>query len=68
MKVADKNGNVIEGLYRTNSNGLVVDNPSAYQKYMQEKQRIEKLHNLEKEVTEMKTTLSQILEILKNKQ
>lgn len=68
-KVADKNGTVIDGLFRTSANGLVVNNPKAYQKYLVEKQRLEKLHSLEKEVGEMKSTLSQILEILKeNKQ
>lgn len=69
MKVADKSGTVVEGLFRTPAHGLSVNNPVAYQKYVAEKQRIEKLHSLEKEVSEMKTTLSQILEILKeNKQ
>jgi hypothetical protein len=69
MKVADSSGNIIEGLNRSPNNGLVVNNPTAYQKYLVEKQRIERLHSLEKEMSEMKTTLSQILEILKeNKQ
>lgn len=69
MKVADPSGTIIEGLIRTPSHGLAVNNPVAYQKYIAEKQRIEKLHSLEKEVTEMKSTLFQILEILKeNKQ
>lgn len=69
MKIADQNGTVIEGLYRTKNNGIAVNNAIAHQKYLAEKQRIEKLHSLEKEVTEMKSTLSQILEILKeNKQ
>lgn len=67
MKVADQSGAVIEGLYRTRSQGLSVNNPAAYQKYITEKQRIEKLHNLEQEVTDIKSTLSQILEILKTK-
>lgn len=69
MKVADQSGNVVEGLFRTSAHGLSVNNPVAYQKYTAEKQRIEKLHSLEKEMSEMKSTLSQILEILKeNKQ
>jgi hypothetical protein len=67
MKVADQSGTVIEGLFRTQTHGLSVKNPIAYQKYITEKQRIERLHNLENEVTDMKSTLSQILEILKTK-
>lgn len=68
-KVADQAGVVIEGLTRSSTHGLVVNNPAAYNKYLAEKQRIERLHNLENEVSEMKSTLSQILEILKeNKQ
>lgn len=69
MKVADQSGAIIEGLTRSPNHGLVVNNPAAYNKYLAEKQRIERLHNLEKEVSVMKSTLSQILEILKeNKQ
>jgi hypothetical protein len=64
MKVADSTGAVIEGVFRTPSNGLVVKNQAAYQKYLSEKQRVEKIHNLEKEVSEMKTTLSEILRLL----
>jgi hypothetical protein len=64
MKVADSTGAVIEGVFRTPSNGLVVKNQAAYQKYLSEKQRVEKIHNLEKEVSEMKTTLSEILKLL----
>lgn len=65
VKIADQNGAVIEGLVRNKNNGITVSDLPAYNKYIAEKQRIEKLHSLEKEVTEMKTTLSQILEILK---
>lgn len=67
MKVADQSGTVIEGLTRSPNHGLVVNNPEAYKKYLVEKQRIERLHNLEQEVTSMKSTLSQILEILKTR-
>jgi carbonic anhydrase/acetyltransferase-like protein (isoleucine patch superfamily) len=68
MKVADSTGAVIEGLYRTPNNGLVVKNPAAYQKYLTEKQRIEKLHSLEEEVSEMKTSIAEILRLLQEKQ
>lgn len=68
MKVADVNGVILDGIVRNGNNGLVVTDKAAYQKYMAEKQRIEKLHSLEQEVTDIKSTLSQILEILKNRQ
>ena len=67
MRVTDQNGIIIDGLTRSATHGLVVNNPLAYQKYAAEKQRIERLHSLEQEVTDMKSTLSQILEILKTK-
>lgn len=67
MRVADQKGSIIDGLTRSTTHGLVVNNPAAYQKYAAEKQRIEKLNSLEQEVMDMKSTLSQILEILKTK-
>lgn len=67
MRVADQSGAIIEGLHRTKSHGLVVNNPDAYKKYLAEKQRLERLHSLEQEVTDIKSTLSQILEILKTR-
>lgn len=67
MKVADVNGAVLDGIVRTDNNGLSVTDKAGYQKYLAEKQRIERLHSLEQEVTDIKSTLSQILEILKTR-
>jgi hypothetical protein len=64
MRVADSNGQPIPGLFRHGSNGLVVDAPREYSKYLKEKERIEDIANLKTDVAEIKTMLSEILKAI----
>jgi hypothetical protein len=67
MRVTDSNGTPIKGLIRDKSHALVVDDKSAYAKYMLEKARIEEVAQLRTDVDEMKTMLSQILKAINGK-
>lgn len=63
-RVADKNGHPIEGLTRATSYGLVVENPSAYSKYLMDKQRAEDVERLKQDMSEVKGMLSKILKAI----
>lgn len=66
MKVKDLNGAVLEGLERGPNNSLIVTDKNSYNKYMNEKERAMKLKHLENEVSEIKSTMTEILTLLKN--
>jgi hypothetical protein len=65
IKVADNNGNQIEGLMRDpSSQGLVVQSPDKYAKYLKEKERAEDVERLKTDVQEIKGMLGQILKAI----
>lgn len=61
MRIADKSGNPIHGLFRDKSHAVVVNDQAAYTKYIKEKERIEEISRLRSDVDEIKSMLSQIL-------
>lgn len=63
-RVADKNGNPIEGLSRDSNHGLVVHDPIGFAKYMKEKERVEDIEGLKKDVSEIKDMMSAILKAI----
>lgn len=65
-KVKDENGNTVHGMLKDNKGNIVVTDTDAYNKYMNEKERAMKLKHLEKEVSEIKSTMTEILTLLKN--
>jgi hypothetical protein len=65
MTVVDSNGKVIEGIMRTANSGLVVTDTIAYKKYLAEKQKNDRLSSVEADIQELKTSMLEILKILK---
>lgn len=61
MRVKDSSGNIIPGLERDQSNGLVVRDKVAYNRYITEKTRIEKINNLELQVQSLTEIVQKLL-------
>lgn len=68
MKVKDLNGVVVDGIERGPNNSLIVTDKKAYNKYISEKERVQRLNKLEHEVSEIKDSLTTILHLLREKQ
>lgn len=51
--VVDKDGNVIDGLFRSDMGHLVIDDKAAHTKYMKSKQAVEDVDNLKKQLSEL---------------
>jgi len=64
-QVVTNSGEKISGLYRTDGGSLVVDDPIRLKKVQVEAARIKEVDQLRTEVSEVKTMLGQILNILK---
>lgn len=62
QRVKDQAGNIIPGLMKSNTGNLVVSNQEQYYKYVREKQSIEKINSLEKEVQQLKELIQTLLE------
>lgn len=67
IKVKDHNGNEIPGMYKDSLGNIVVKNDDEYRRYVKEKKLVETINNLVKEVSELKKTVSQLLEIIHSK-
>ena len=65
MKVADKHGNVIRGLYRIPNGGLIVDDTEGYHKYNKELKAAKELSEVKQELEELRDMVKLLL---KNKQ
>lgn len=61
MKVKDQNGNIVYGIYRTDQGGLVVNDQSAYDKYIRTSEQAKKVLNMEKQIQELKSLVAQLL-------
>lgn len=59
--VIDKDGNIIDGLYRSEMGHLVINDEAAHTKYMKSKQAVEDVDNLKKQLSE----LASIVNIMK---
>lgn len=53
-KVIDQNGNILPGIVKGNIGGLIVTDETQYQKYIREKESIQKINGLENEVQQLK--------------
>lgn len=61
VKVKDKNGVIVKGLFRSPGGGLVVNDKEAYERYMREKNSIEKMKSMEEEIEQLKAMVHALL-------
>lgn len=61
VKVKDENGNIISGLVKVADGVIISDSSSEYNKYLQEKQRIEQINNLSKQVEDLNNLVRTLL-------
>lgn len=54
IQVKDESGNLVPGLLKDNLGAIIVEKDYNYNKYVQEKKRLDKINNLESEVKELK--------------
>ncbi len=62
MRVKDANGNVVSGVIRSPSGGLVVSDVSGYHKYMREQASAHHITQLQDEVDQLKALVQKLLE------
>lgn len=62
MHVKDESGNIIPGLFKDSVGAIIVEKNYDYNKYVQEKKRLDKINNLESEVKELKELIYKLLE------
>jgi len=67
MKLIDSHGNIIHNLRRTNGNALSVCDTESFQKYQMETNNNKRLNILEKELSDIKTSLELILNMMEKK-
>lgn len=66
IKTKDSNGNVIKGLYRTPTGGLVVSDNEAYKRYTKEKKAVQDLLAVRQELEELRETVKLLLKRKEN--
>lgn len=64
MAVRDEYGNVIPDLQKTTDGVLVAEAGLSYNKYLQEKQRVEQIKTLTQDVDELKEMVHRILALV----
>lgn len=62
MKIKDSAGNVVPGLIRDASNGITVDNPAAYDSYLREYERVQKINTLEQQVAQLTQMVNTLMD------
>lgn len=62
LKVKDQNGNIIPGIQKSSTGGIIVEKNSEYEKYLREKEIITRLNKIEKDFDELKYILHTILD------
>ena len=62
MRVKDATGNVVNGILRTPSGGLLVNDVSGYHKYMRDKESTNQINQLKEEVDQLKQLVHKLLE------
>jgi len=64
--VADQDGQPISGLYKSTRTGaMVVKKNEEYERYLREKENHRKMHSLSDEVSELKSEMQEIKDLLK---
>lgn len=61
IRVKDESGNIVPGLYKNELGAIVVKNNPEYQKYIQRKQEIKIINDLQKEVSEQKEIIESVV-------
>lgn len=64
-QVITKSGDKIQGLFRTDMGSLVVDDPIKFKRNQLELARAKEIDDIREEVREVKSALSEILNILR---
>lgn len=61
MRVKDDSGNIVSGILKATDGVLIAEAGSDYNKYLQEKQRVEQINNLTKQVEDLNNLVKQLL-------
>ena len=61
IQVKDESGNLVPGLLKDSLGAIVVERGYDYNKYIQERKRLDQINNLESEVKELKSLIYQLL-------
>lgn len=64
LRVKDENGNVINGLVKDNLGNIIVNNDKEYNRYIQEKNMQQSVNQLEHEVKELKSMITDLISAL----
>lgn len=62
-QIADKNGTVLQGLFREPNGGIVVNNIQAYERSLAEKAKIE---NMQNQIDSLNTTVKELADLIRN--
>lgn len=62
MRVKDDSGNIVSGILKVADGVLIAEPGQEYNKYLQEKKRLDKINNLESEIKELKELIKSLLE------
>lgn len=62
MRVKDDSGNIVSGILKVADGVLIAEPGQEYNKYLQEKKRLDKINNLESEIKELKELVKSLLE------
>lgn len=60
-RLKDENGNVVQGMHKTNHGSIVVERTNEYDRYLLEKQQAETINKLTNEVEELKSLVRSLL-------
>lgn len=61
MKVKDQNGNIVSGVFRTAQGGLIVNDQSAYDKYIKESEQAKRVLNMETQIADLQCLVAELL-------
>ena len=66
IKVKNQNGIVVPGLYKDNLGTIAVKNDAEYLKYKREKNQLETINNLTKEISDLKIMVESLSQSITN--
>lgn len=64
LKIQDESGNIVKGLLRDPLGGIVAERGQEYNKYIQEKKRLEQINNITDDLGKLQSEMSEIREML----
>lgn len=64
LKLQDESGNIVKGLLRDSLGGIVAERGPEYNKYIQEKKRLEQINNITNDLGKLQSEMSEIREML----